>query len=133
MRIITMMLLGGLVLTSQAAIGQNAALQPSTKPQAIGEPHICSKYYPQEERKKHIAGTITLKYRITQTGTVTDISIIKTSGNNALDAAAMECVSHWLYKPATINSEPISVDWKTWVIFALKPLEKDDVQELSPL
>jgi TonB family protein len=87
-------------------------------PLTFGRPHVCSgDYYPADAVKLHHEGTVTLSFTITEQGTVTDPTIVHSSGYPELDAAALACVPSWRYRPATQNGKPAAVLWKAQVKF----------------
>jgi TonB family protein len=96
------------------------ALQPDRPPQwaiaapaVTGSPHECSRFYPRAAMGQ--TGQTLLDLYITTEGAVTNATIEKSSGNLALDQAAIECVSQWRYRPATQNGVPVKAPWKTIV------------------
>jgi len=80
-------------------------------PQAAGS-HICSGY-PKRALELKKSGKTTVHYTISAQGTVTDASIVESSGDADLDSAALLCIKAWLYHPATQNGEPVAVSWTT--------------------
>jgi protein TonB len=52
-------------------------------------------------------GTATLSVSVSASGTVTDATVVSSSGDDELDQAAVQWVkAHWKYKPAIRNGEP---------------------------
>jgi len=86
---------------------------------SIGRPHTCQRYYPPALQEQGIQGTTLLSFRVTRYGAVRDIVVSESSGNTDLDAAAVFCAQHWLYKPATQSGRPIEVPWVAKVVWAL--------------
>lgn len=89
-------------------------------PAAIGVPHTCEHYYPQEAMRRSEQGIAIVGFRITSVGTVKDIAIVKSTGSVRLDLATALCVSHWTYRPASVNGQNIEVPWKAQVIWVLR-------------
>jgi protein TonB len=66
-------------------------------------------------------GTVTLSISVSASGTVTDATVVKSSGNDELDQAAIQWVkSHWRYKPAIRNGQPAGGTVQANVRFTLK-------------
>jgi TonB family protein len=86
---------------------------------SIGRPHVCTDSYPPAAVKDHAEGMTTLAFTITTTGTVKDIKVAKSSGNIALDDASVQCASHWLYKPAAKDSQPVDMPWEANVVWKI--------------
>lgn len=55
--------------------------------------------YPIEALKRHVTGNTLITYRGREDGAVTDVKVLATSGNAALDTAAVMCVSRWRLDP----------------------------------
>ncbi len=72
-------------------------------------PYMCVDPYPPEAVAAGHEGTVTLAFNITAEGMVTDLGILNSSGYPELDVAAVECASHWRYKPANDGTKPIAV------------------------
>lgn len=66
--------------------------------------------WPDITGEKPIEGTIVLHVLVGKDGTVKDIKIIK--GAQGMDAAVMDVVRRWVYKPALSNNKPVAV-WIT--------------------
>jgi protein TonB len=73
--------------------------------------------YPPLAQKAHIQGAVVLQAVIGKDGSVEDLRVI--SGHPLLTAAAIDAVRQWLYKPYTLNGEPVSVDTQISVNFTL--------------
>lgn len=97
-------------------------------PASIGLPHSCLSYYPKEARENHITGSITLLFQITAQGTVSAPEVIKSSGDESLDAAARECASHWQYRPAMRDGEAVAINWRAQVVFDLRHTDAEKPQ-----
>lgn len=90
-----------------------------TVPRGMGRPHTCIEYYPAAALKAHAQGTALLAFTVTQQGTVTNITVQKSSGDADLDAASVACASQWLYKPATKDAVPVAVPWQANVVWKI--------------
>lgn len=81
--------------------------------------HNCSDFYPATERKNGIEGITRVAFRIKTDGKSKDITVVRSSGNTALDEAASRCAARWKYKPALDDHhQPIEVPWQVNVIWS---------------
>lgn len=96
-----------------------------TSPASIGKAHTCPEdRYPVSAMQAGTEGSTTLQFNITPQGSVAGISVLNSSGNGELDAAAAACARDWLYKPAMANGAPVQVLWRAivrWQIRANQP------------
>ncbi len=69
--------------------------------------HYVRPVYPKEARRKRIEGTVTLRARITKTGELQDITVLK--GNPLFIPEAVRVAKEWRYAPCILNSEPVEV------------------------
>jgi protein TonB len=66
-------------------------------------------------------GTTTLRISVSASGTITDATVIGSSGSDDLDQAAIQWVKeHWQYKPAIRNGQPAAGTVQAAVRFTLK-------------
>ena len=67
--------------------------------------------YPSSAFSQHVGGTVVLTIQINESGRATDVTVKKSSGNNDLDAAAVQCARSSRYEPYRVNGlpEPCSV------------------------
>ncbi|WP_110953990.1 energy transducer TonB [Anaerosinus massiliensis] len=76
--------------------------------------------YPAEARRNRWQGTTLLSVLIEASGAVSDIRVVKSSGHNTLDQAAIEVVSQeWRFNPAYRNGKAIIRRVKVPVAFNL--------------
>jgi len=101
--------------------GISTVISSNIGPFSIGRPHTCASYYPAAALKARIQGTDLVEFMVTTDGGVRDIKIGKSSGNQDLDDAALSCVAHWHYKPATKDGSPIEMPWKANVVWNIMP------------
>jgi protein TonB len=73
--------------------------------------------YPETARQLRIQGTVAVNVIVTQDGTVTVQNV--GAGHALLAPAAVEAVQQWRYEPTTVNGEPVDVQTKIYVVFAL--------------
>jgi protein TonB len=63
--------------------------------------------YPPSCRRMGIEGTVRLRALVGEDGRVVQALVAKTSGDDVLDAAALEAVSKWRFEPARRDGVPI--------------------------
>jgi protein TonB len=65
--------------------------------------------YPPVERRLGREGTVTVRVLIAETGFVSDVTLVKSSGFKGLDDAAVSWIrKHWRYKPALRNGRAVA-------------------------
>lgn len=79
--------------------------------------HDVAPQYPPEAGRERIEGTVVLLAVIGADGTVKDVQV--QSGLPILAQAAIEAVKQWRYKPYMLNGEPVEVDSRITINFAL--------------
>jgi TonB family protein len=110
-------LLTAILLWPSLALAQSETVSTHTPapppPQAITSmrPHSCVQYYPAAAQRDHISGKTEVGFTIETDGSISNPTIVKSSGNADLDNAALSCVKYWHYKPALQNGQPIAVPW----------------------
>ena len=57
-------------------------------------------HYPREALLRRIEGTVTLRVGVAANGAVVELKLVKSSGSQALDAAAKNAVRRWHFLPA---------------------------------
>lgn len=75
--------------------------------------------YPEVARAARIQGDVVLDCTISNEGRVVDVKIL--SGPIPLQAAAVDAVRQWLYRPTLLNGVPVPVVMTVTVHFALDP------------
>ncbi len=76
--------------------------------------------YPPAAAAEGVEGTVRLEVAVTELGTVSDIRVVESSRDRRLDAAAVEFVRGWRYKPAIQDGKPRSVWTHAVVAFELE-------------
>lgn len=79
--------------------------------------HDVPPQYPPEAGRERIGGAVVLLAVIGKDGTVKDVQV--ESGLPILAQAAIEAVKQWRYKPYMLNGEPVEVDSRITINFAL--------------
>jgi TonB family protein len=105
-----------LTVLAALALAQTQALadKPDTTPVSVGPPHVCANYL-LRAIAHHAQGKTVLDFRVAIDGTVKDLTVSKSSGDDDLDAASAACAQHWQYKPATHDGTPVEAQWQASV------------------
>jgi len=75
--------------------------------------------YPEIARAARVQGDVVLDCTISNEGRVIDVKVL--SGHALLQAAAVDAVHQWLYRPTLLNGVPVPVVMTVTVHFALDP------------
>jgi protein TonB len=75
--------------------------------------------YPEAARQLKIQGTVSVNVIVRKDGTVTVTVQNVGAGHPLLAPAAVLAVQRWRYEPTTVNGEPVDVQAKVYVTFAL--------------
>lgn len=86
-------------------------------PQILSAP---APVYPESARQSGASGTVLVGLSINEAGTVSDAWVESSSGNDALDRAAVQSVLSWQFIPARQNGLPVPVRTRVPVIFGLR-------------
>jgi len=100
---------------------QTPAISP-TQPLAVDTP---PPEYPAQLACDDIGGTVGLIMKIGLDGHPTAIRVETSSGQPALDEAAMTAVEGWTFRPATRNGDPVSTDLRVPVTFTPPTMRPD--------
>jgi protein TonB len=65
--------------------------------------------YPESARRAGIQGTTLLRIHIERDGRVSDVSVERSAGHQALDEAAASAVRRWRFEPAADSAGPVSM------------------------
>ena len=76
--------------------------------------------YPVAARMANIEGSVQVRATVDSRGRVDGTRLSRSSGHPDLDAAALNAVRHWRFKPATRQGRPIAADTLVRVRFALR-------------
>jgi TonB family protein len=108
------------ILYAQSMVSVRDNYVDTSRPSADGPPHICLNFYPVEAMRSGVHGTVSVAFTVEVDGSVGDIRISQSSGNQSLDSATIACVQHWRYHPAIRAGAPVAAEWASTVQFALK-------------
>lgn len=76
--------------------------------------------YPREARRQGIEGVVLLRVAIAADGSCSGVSIEKSSGSAALDAAALAAVKRWKFEPALQEGVAVASELLVPIRFVLK-------------
>jgi protein TonB len=77
--------------------------------------------YPFEAQKKGIQGRVTCGFIVLKDGSISDITVIKSSGNTLLDNEALRVVKKMpKWKPAIQDGKPVNCRFTLPVVFKLR-------------
>jgi protein TonB len=80
-----------------------------TPAKAVGRTHDCQSTYPDLSRRLNETGTVLVEYDVGVDGAISNVRIIKSSGSDRLDQAAISCVStKWKDTPAMQGNTPVA-------------------------
>jgi TonB family protein len=88
-----------------------------TKPEKIVTP---PPVYSEAARKARLSGTVVIEVVIGRDGCVRDAKVLK-GLELGLDRAALDAVSEWVFKPATLDGKPVKVYYTLTVSFQVQP------------
>ena len=97
-------MLAGVPAASSATAGYTA---PSAN---IGHPQAVK--YPMDAQRAGEEGTVAIQVYVLDSGRIHRARLLRSSGIDRLDNAALESVLGWHFKPATRNGQPTS-GWAT--------------------
>ena len=76
--------------------------------------------YPEEARRDHQQGVVTLLVDVSPEGNVLKVSVQQSSGYRRLDDAALRVAKNWKFKPGTAGGQPIRSQVEVPVRFKLQ-------------
>jgi protein TonB len=85
--------------------------------------------YTEDARNAKVEGRVVLRVNIGTDGLARDIEVVEGLGYG-LDDSAVECTSHWRFRPGTANGVPITVP--ATILFFFKPEEPANDAERFP-
>jgi protein TonB len=116
------------VLTSGAAALAQPAAPPENAPvsaspgDASARSTDCDRHavpLPADAVRSGVESDTLLSFRIAADGTTKDVTVQRSSGNAALDKAAVAGVRCWRYKPTMEDGKPVEVPWHAAVKWRL--------------
>jgi protein TonB len=106
----------------QVAVAPTAPASPpvSAAASSINNTHTTPPY-PEQARRAGVQGTVRLHISVTAQGTVSNATVVTSSGNPELDFNAVAWViAHWKYKPALASGTPVASETEANVVYDLK-------------
>jgi protein TonB len=91
----------------------------ASTPVSIGRPHQCVQQYPAMALRLGQEGTTLVSFKVMTDGSVSDVSVTKSSGYDSLDNEAVRCVERWRYKPATQEGTAVVTPWQANVVWKI--------------
>src|ERR1700760_758225 len=80
-----------------------------TPSKAVGRTHDCTSAYPDLSRRMNEQGNVLVRYDVGADGSISNVTVTKSSGSERLDAAAVQCVStKWRNTPAMQGNTPVA-------------------------
>ena len=107
----------------------NAALQGmesftlegrTTPPEALDTTRNRRPNYPDASRRRGEEGVVRVELLVDPTGRVAEVRILESSGFSALDAAALQSLREWRFRPAQRGSLPVAGSITTAVHFRIE-------------
>ncbi|WP_048863153.1 energy transducer TonB, partial [Acidisphaera rubrifaciens] len=75
--------------------------------------------YPGQARERGEQGTVIVRVQVTAEGTAASVSVGRSSGHPLLDAAALDAIRSWRFRPATRGGVPVAAQAEVPVSFQL--------------
>jgi len=112
----------------------NAQIETPTRPQPPKAIYTPKPVYRPEWAKQRLAGKgVALVTIDQQTGKVTGVRMLESTGNKQLDGAALEAYSQWRFQPGTGSQVKIPIEFATQPKFATAKKTKPPSAILYPL
>ncbi len=99
----------------QAALSASVPPAPPTPSgqiapsRAVGHSHDCAPLYPNISRMLSEQGDVLVGYDVDDKGTIRNVTLLRSSGSERLDRAALACVSAlWRNTPASRDGQPLA-------------------------
>ena len=93
-----------------AAISSILAKEPPVAPQDIV--HMVSPRYPSRFQRSRIGGTGRFRMNVDiKTGKVRSVTILKSTGSDALDREGIYTLRQWRFKPGKVTKVDLPITW----------------------
>lgn len=94
-------------------------VQHVSRPPSLTKQEDCRDDYPFFARVFDREGTTEVVFTVLADGTVSNVSVAKSSGSDGLDDAAVECVSKWHYRPAIRDDQTADAPMTVKIVWKL--------------
>lgn len=95
-------------------------VQRVSQPPQLSKPRNCRDDYPFFARMFGREGTTELAFTVLADGTVSGLTVAKSSGHDGLDDAAKDCVRKWRYRPALKDNVLVDAPMSVKVTWSLE-------------
>ncbi len=119
------LLFAGATIATLAACGPSPSDAPTVPPTELAAVRTPPPVYPMDLACANIGGTTTLAVTIGPGRNPTNITLVRSSGNQTLDENAIAAVKDWEFKPATFDGQPVPRKIQVPVTFR-PPAERPD-------
>lgn len=92
----------------------------TTPPEALDTTRNRRPNYPDASRRRGEEGVVRVELLVDPTGRVAEVRILESSGFSALDAAALQSLREWRFRPAQRGSLPVAGSITTAVHFRIE-------------
>ena len=100
-------------------------VSPSRPPQFIGGADLV---YPTHARANGVEGRVLVRYVVTATGTVANAVVVESEPRGVFDAAALDAVRSWRFRPMVDRGEAVSAPPRlSELVFRLGESSYDDL------
>ncbi len=76
--------------------------------------------YPLFAKQRRVQGQVRVRFVVTRTGTVEQITIIQTNPSGVFEESVVRCVSGWRFRPGTVEGVAVDSWAETTISFVLK-------------
>ena len=117
------LLAASMLAVAAAAPSNVSALETSARATCLMKDHLAAVAraydadYPQIAKAAGVEGTTVVRVALAKTGSLKSSVVARSSGNAALDAAALESARATTYTPATVACQPVEGDYLVEVVF----------------
>jgi protein TonB len=77
--------------------------------------------YPDSARRRNETGTVHVRVQVDESGRVTQVEVVTSSGSRELDRLAQDYYAQWRWRPAMRNGQPVAGSVVTAITFRLNP------------
>ncbi len=75
--------------------------------------------YPRRARRHGLEGRVVLSARVSAAGRIVGLEVVRSSGHEILDRAAVRAVNRWIVRPARQGSRPVPSEVRIPILFRL--------------